>query len=369
MLDFAAGCGPQALPPPADLDGLDDPHRVAEALTSTSRALGGRLPRPGTGSTWPRWCLLAEATRRDVALGRMLEAHTDALAIIAELGGLSAAPQPEPGQTWGVWAADPPSARPRATPAADVGWRLTGPKAWCSGAGILSHALVTAHAADGYRLLAVDLAAGRRAGTVRTVPGSWASPALTGADTLAVHFQDAAAVAVGGPGDYLDRPGFWQGSVGVAACWFGGALGVADALAEADRRRPLDAHALAHVGAVHADLTACAATLRRCAEEVDADPSDRQGQGLARALVARSVVEAAATRTLERVGRALGPGPLAQDRRHARRVGDLTVYLRQSHAERDLATLGRAALDRAALDRASLDTAPDTAPDLNEHRG
>jgi hypothetical protein len=40
------------------------------------------------------------------------------------------------------------------------------------------------------------------------------------------------------------------------------------------------------------------------------------------------------------VGRALGPAPLATDREHAQRVADLTVYLRQHHAERDLARLG-----------------------------
>jgi len=53
-------------------------------------------------------------------------------------------------------------------------------------------------------------------------------------------------------------------------------------------------------------------------------------------------VEAAATVTMDRVGRALGAGPLCADAVHAARVADLTVYLRQSHAERDLAALGTA---------------------------
>jgi hypothetical protein len=59
-----------------------------------------------------------------------------------------------------------------------------------------------------------------------------------------------------------------------------------------------------------------------------------------RALRVRAVVEAAATQTIERVGRALGPRPLATDATHSRRIADLIVYLRQSHAERDLAVLG-----------------------------
>src|SRR6202020_2542936 len=50
--------------------------------------------------------------------------------------------------------------------------------------------------------------------------------------------------------------------------------------------------------------------------------------------------EAAATDVLARTGRALGAGPLGHDEAHSRAVADLTVYLRQHHAERDLARLG-----------------------------
>jgi hypothetical protein len=57
------------------------------------------------------------------------------------------------------------------------------------------------------------------------------------------------------------------------------------------------------------------------------------------------VVEAAAEETLARAGRALGAGPLAADGDHPRRVADLTLYLRQSHAELDLEELGRLWLD------------------------
>jgi hypothetical protein len=49
-----------------------------------------------------------------------------------------------------------------------------------------------------------------------------------------------------------------------------------------------------------------------------------------------------------RVGRALGAGPLAHDEAHGRRVADLTVYLRQHHAERDLAQLGAEVVERGA---------------------
>ena len=49
---------------------------------------------------------------------------------------------------------------------------------------------------------------------------------------------------------------------------------------------------------------------------------------------------------MSRVGRALGAGPLGHDEAHGRRVADLTVYLRQHHAERDLAQLGTLVAER-----------------------
>jgi hypothetical protein len=51
---------------------------------------------------------------------------------------------------------------------------------------------------------------------------------------------------------------------------------------------------------------------------------------------------------MARVGRALGAGPLCHDEAHARRVADLTVYLRQHHAEGDLAELGTLAAEAGA---------------------
>ena len=73
----------------------------------------------------------------------------------------------------------------------------------------------------------------------------------------------------------------------------------------------------------------------------NADPFDRSGSAEMLARRTRAVVEHAVDEAITRSGRALGPGPLCQDGRHAQRVADLTIYVRQSHAERDLATLGR----------------------------
>jgi alkylation response protein AidB-like acyl-CoA dehydrogenase len=240
-----------------------------------------------------------------------------------------------------VWAAQPPGSGLTTTRAAR-GWRLTGLKQYCSGARVCTGALVTAAAPDGMRLFAVAT------GGLTPVPGSWPATGMAGSDTLNVDFDDVPAEPVGPPGGYTGRPGFTHGGVGVAACWYGGARAIADALLGAARRRDVGPHALAHLGAADIALTSARAALDRAADEIDADPSDLDRAGPVRALRVRAQVEAAAAEVMTRVGRALGAGPLGHDEAHARRVADLTVYLRQHHAERDLAQLGTLVAEQGA---------------------
>jgi alkylation response protein AidB-like acyl-CoA dehydrogenase len=309
---------------------LGEPATAAAVFTATVDAGVLTLPLPGGGATGQRWAALAAPGAADLTLARLAEGHADALAILAELAG----PQPAPRSRWAVWAAEPPAAPVRARRQGPT-WRLSGRKTWCSGARACTHALVTAHEPEGQRLFAVDLADPR----VAPVPGGWAAVGMAGSDSAAVDLRDAPAVPVGGPGGYLQRPGFWHGGAGVAACWYGGAVAVARTLLAAAGRRDVGAHALAHLGAVDAALTATGLWLAAAADEIDRDPADLAG-ARRRARRVRAAVEATAPEVLDRVGRALGAGPLCQSRGHARRVADLTVYLRQSHAERDLADLG-----------------------------
>lgn len=305
----------------------DGTVEVGRAFLDLARGGDLDLPRPGGGRTLDRWTTLASLTARDVALGRLSEGHADAVTILAELGS----PVPA-GHAWGVWAAAPDSLQARET---DGAWAVSGVRPWCSGAGTCTRALVTAAAPDGIRLFAVDVA--------RTEPidGTWPAVGMAASDTRSVRFDAVPADPVGEPGAYVDRPGFWHGSIGVSACWYGGAVGAARMLLDRVRAGKLagDPHALAHLGAVEVSLGAARDVLRATAFALDADPaSDRRAE----ALRVRATVERAATAVLDHVGRSTGAGPLCQDREHARRVADLTVYLRQNHAEHDLAALGQA---------------------------
>jgi len=320
--------------------------RTAAAFAAAVESGRLDLPLPGGGRTRERWAALADLAGEDLSLARLAEGHVDALAILAELGAAElgaaelAATPPPTASRWGVWAAQPPGPGLAASLAdAGGGWRLDGVKRYCSGARSCTDALVTATAPDGNRLFAVSTR------DLSPVPGSWPATGMAGSDTLDVRFSGIAAEPVGGPGRYIDRPGFAHGGAGVAACWYGGARGVGRTLLDAAARRDIGPHALAHLGAVDIALRTAKLALDTAAGEIDADPDDRTGGGPLRALRVRALVEATATEVMLRVGRALGAGPLGHDEAHSRRVADLTVYLRQHHGERDLAEIGALVAD------------------------
>ncbi|MEP6648364.1 MAG: acyl-CoA dehydrogenase family protein [Lapillicoccus sp.] len=306
-----------------------DEHVPVDVSQQVRALVSAPLPLPGGGQTVTRWDALAAAARQDVVVGRLLEAHADADAILAEVAGRRVSPR----QWWGVWAAEPPAPVVIAERGAH-GWVLSGTKSWCSGAGLCTHALVTVRVGQERPLFAVDLS---HPGVSVDLSG-WQPAGMRRSATGAVTFDGVPADPVGSPADYLERPGFWHGGAGVAACWLGGAERVADTLRRAGAR--FDDHAAAHLGAVDAVLAAARWSLHAAAAEVDARPQDVHTATI-RALRVRAVVEAAAAQTLDRVGRALGATPLATDAAHTTAVADLLVYLRQSHAERDLAALGR----------------------------
>lgn len=311
---------------------LDRDRAGPPSLAELVEAGLDQLPLPGTGRTLERWQALAAVAACDLSLVKRFEGHTDALAILAELGGVEA----PPGNRWGTWCAEPPSARLSLRRRGDR-WVLEGTKAWCSGAADVTHAVVSCWDDDGApRLAAVAMA---QPG-VRVTDQGWYAVGMSATGSVDVQFDGATATPVGEPGEYVARAGFWQGGAGIAACWYGGAFGIAEMTRRQAGPKP-DAHRLAHLGAIDVALAGAAAVLRETAAWIDEQPSSLAHQP---ALRARLVAEAAATTVLAHAGRALGAGPLCRDARFARAMADLPVFLRQSHAERDLAGLGETVL-------------------------
>ncbi|MCX5387010.1 acyl-CoA dehydrogenase [Streptomyces sp. NBC_00083] len=349
------GPGPGA---PGDPAGSAWTREVQETAAEFARCVAeidsGALdvPLPGGGRTSERFAALTRLAERDLSLVRLVEGHVDAVAILAELEG----PAVRPGERWGVWAAEPPGQGLTAT-RGEHGWVVNGLKRYCSGAHSCTHALVTAGTEDGRRLFAVatgtgtgvsadagagqDGARGPRAGSCRPVEGSWQALGMAASDSADVTFTEVPAVPVGGVEGYVNRPGFQHGGIGVAACWYGGALAVARVLGETAGRRGADPLTDAHLGAVDMRLHAAGAVLDRAATEIDRDPADTEGTARLRSLRVRGFVESVCADVLTHVGRATGAEPLCHNPSHTRHAADLTVYIRQHHGERNLAELGR----------------------------
>jgi hypothetical protein len=129
-----------------------------------------------------------------------------------------------------------------------------------------------------------------------------------------------------------------ESALGPAACWAGGAAGLLDGARSLNKRDP---HALAQLGAIEAAEWGLRAVLAQAAREIDADPHDTSDEARRRALMARHLIERLCTDVLDRFGRATGPQLLAFDAQMAQRHAELYLYIRQCHAERDLAAIPR----------------------------
>ncbi|MDQ1085266.1 MULTISPECIES: acyl-CoA dehydrogenase [Microbacterium] len=325
---------------PADTPGLGD---VRDALARADDVDGfgtdiaatlswaGSIARPS--SLAATWELLAAVAARDVTAARVLEPHLDALAILDEAAASEIPLDLDTHGCWGVFAAEGPGVRLEARQA-DGTWTLHGTKPWCSLAADLDRALITAWIDDERRqLFAIDL----RDPAVTPRSGPWHARGLDRVVSAPIDVDGARAVAVGDAGWYLRRPGFAHGGVGVAACWWGAALPLRVALADAARGTRADQLSRVHLGRADTALWAARTVLVETAAVFRAGGTASEGLRAARA---RTVIADAVETTIAEAAHALGPLPLVADEAHARRVADLQVYVRQHHAERDLARIG-----------------------------
>lgn len=313
------------------VDGAASAGEDPLAALDLVRAYGARLPLPGHGNTPARWAVLAAVARANLTVARILEAHTDALAILAEAG------DDVPANTaMGVFAAESGEHRLEAA-RRGMGVVLSGVKPWCSLAGQLDAALVTAHVDGDRQLFRVGL--NHPTVTVEPTEG-WVARGLRTIPSGPVRFDRTPGLPVGPPGWYLTRSGFAWGGMGVAACWHGGAVGIAATVQRASARRTGELNDL-HLGIIGTALHASEVALADAARAIDTGRANGE-DGQVLALKVRNVVADAVERVIHQAGHALGPAPLAFDEDHARRISDLTLYVRQHHGERDLAALGAA---------------------------
>lgn len=342
----------EVLAEPTVQHGVDRvPERIAELFNAglpqngewLSLLLKNRLdqlPLPGAGQTLERWRALAAVAQFDLSLTKLYEGHTDALAILAEID----APGAHIAQgAWCVWAAEAPGGRTRIHPAGGACVRLSGAKHWCSGAMTGDHALLTAWDDDGTGPYSVAMELDQPGWAMDA--SQWNAVGMASSMSVNVTFDGAKGRCVARPGQYLSRPGFWHGGAGLAACWYGGAVGIALVLRASLLGKTNDGagYKLASLGKVELALEESAATLRQAAAWIDAHPTLDASR---LALTTRLSAEKCAKLVIEEAGKALGAMPFCLNEKFARAVADLPVFIRQSHADRDFAALGERSLER-----------------------
>jgi len=299
------------------------------------------------------WEALASLGAVDLTVARVAEPHLDALAVLREARRQGQVHDGEwsrhacdwsDTRLWQVYSAE--GAERLSATEHDRGWALSGVKPRCSVAAQAGHALVTAWDGAERRLFAVSLdhpGVTPAPGTNDAGGSTWAAGGLALVRSAGLAFDAVPAVPIGGPGWYFTRPGFAWGGIGVAAIWYGATVALARRLLERSRHQVPDQVALMHLGAVDTALNQTRTSFAEAAAVADSGEVDPVEAVLTAQRVRQSVADTA-EQVLTQVGHALDPVTLTGDEDHARRVADLTVYLREHDAERDLVRQGEQVL-------------------------
>jgi alkylation response protein AidB-like acyl-CoA dehydrogenase len=310
-------------------DGIAALREAGLLAAPLPRALGGRGWGSEPAGALPLLALLRGLGEASLAIGRLFEAHVNAIRLLVRLA--SPAQQREAagdvlaGHLFALWVTDDPAA-----PLQLVDGTLAGGKKFCSGAGHVSRAVVTAAPAEGGlpRLLLVRLQAGEVATRLPT-----ATAGLRAAVTGMVWFDGVVppeGAVFGPPGGYLHEPDFSAGAWRASAVALGGLAALVaeargqllqagragDALQQARMGRAFIALETARLWLVEAGLRAEVAS--GAADEI-----------VAYVNLARTAVEEAALDAIRLVQRSLGLAAFLQGGAAERLARDLATYLRQ----------------------------------------
>jgi hypothetical protein len=292
-----------------DAPALDAEPAFPHDAFARLRAAGALSPPDTRGE---EWALIRAVAKADGSVGRLLEGHLNACERLA-LAGL------EPGERLlGVWGAPP--APGEGEPAYLQDGRLYGTKVFCSGAGGLDGALVTA----GSELVYADLA-----GRVEIDRDWYRAGGMRASESHRVTFHGARVIATL---DALTTEPYFSGdAIRTAAAWAGIADAAAAAALEAlpDELDDLRAHAAGRI------VTA-RQTIDRWFEHAALAPD------LTRVSIPlRVAVADAGAAILEHAARATGSRPFATGTPLDRARRDFELFVLQHRLDPLLARLGR----------------------------
>ncbi|WP_423823050.1 acyl-CoA dehydrogenase family protein [Salinisphaera sp. SPP-AMP-43] len=272
---------------------------------------------------------LYRAGRFDLAVGRLFEGHVDALQIIdrygpADLAATLRRDAVAGRASFGVWNAP---WLDRALTCQDE--HIHGGKAFASGAGVLSHALITLNAGETGRmqLLLADLQA--TPPCVET--GWWDIVGMRASETHRVYWHDVPIERfqpIGGPGDYERLPWFATGALRFVAVQAGGIAAVFDEVRAHLKaaQRATDPHQRRRLARLFTLAQSAAAICRDSAEPLF---SGHESQVAAQVAHARSAVYDLAEEAIMLAQQSVGVAALFNTHPLSRVLTDLMVYLRQ----------------------------------------
>ena len=302
------------------------PPLTREVVTVAARQAAS-CSDPATPAAWLDLArLLYAAGRRDLPLGRVLEGHIDALQIVLRYGtpaqGAHAIAKAGAGRLFGVWNADRPG-----EPATLRGDRLSGGKAFASGAGLVTDALVSVDAAGDRQLLLVDLDM-----TPPAIDRSWwRVTGMARSETHLVGWSGATVppdARIGAPGDYVREPWFSGGALRFAAVQAGGIAALVDGTRDhlIGVGRSDDPFQRGRLADLYGTAQAAADAVRRAA--LGWSVEDVPGT-LARVAAARVAVYEASENALRLAAAAVGLQAMFINHPMAEAMRDLDTYLRQ----------------------------------------
>lgn len=311
------------------------------------RALGcvtAPLPRAAGGLGWAVGGAveLGQALQAigmaDVPLGRIYEAHVNAIALVGRYANATLQENVwngvRKGDLLALWVA--PSAQPLTCRMSDNGLRLQGTKPVCTAAGFVQRAVVTAHDDAGREQMLLVDASGLEVDEAAISPLG----AMRSTHTRPVRFDVTipAESRVGDPGDYLREPDFSAGAWRTSAVTAGGLHAmVAQAIAQLRARGRHTAPAQSErIGRMLIAAHTASLWANACAERT-ADPTIEPAALTAFVNLARVAIEQACLDTIPLVQRSLGFASLLTNNPMERMMRDLALYLRQPAADEALA--------------------------------
>ncbi len=269
-----------------------------------------------------------------VAMARLFEGHLNALRLVDDCGDPAqrerVARAARAGAMLGVWGAD--------APGAGVTWdgaRSHGAKAFASGLGAVTGAIVTAGTEAGLQMLLVDAD-----DAARHRPDQWDVIAMVGSASGGFDCEGLAGEPLGAPDAMLAEPAFHGGLWRLGAAYAGAMADIARGAATwlDARGQAGDVRQNHRLGLVAIEADGARLWARHAAHSVETggDPD----RGIMAALQAREAIEAAALRQFALVERIVGTALHARGSALGRRIRDLRFYLRQAtlDAKLDYAT-------------------------------